>query len=267
MDGLSLHYYTLPETEDDWFVKGSATDFTEEVFYQTLKRSYFMEELINKHGAIMDQFDPDKKIGLIVDEWGVWTDVEPGTNPGFLYQQNTMRDALVAGMNLNIFNKHSDRVKMACIAQLINVLQSVMLTDGEKMIKTPTYYVFKMYRHHQGATLLASDLLYNGTVGEGKNELPKVFESVSEDENGVITITLTNNSLDSSEDVEIALTKDAADYNVCEAVYVSGKMADHNTFEAPNVIEEAEFTSYVKENDSINATLPACSVVSIRIKK
>jgi len=267
MDGLSLHYYTLPETEDDWFVKGSATDFTEEVFYQTLKRSYFMEELINKHGAIMDQFDPDKKIGLIVDEWGVWTDVEPGTNPGFLYQQNTMRDALVAGMNLNIFNKHSDRVKMACIAQLINVLQSVMLTDGEKMIKTPTYYVFKMYRHHQGATLLASDLLYNGTVGEGKNELPKVFESVSEDENGVITITLTNNSLDSSEDVEIALTKDAADYNVCEAVYVSGKMADHNTFEAPNVIEEAEFTSYVKENDSIKATLPACSVVSIRIKK
>ncbi len=132
MDGLSLHYYTLPETEDDWNIKGSATKFTEDIFYQTLKRGYFMEELINRHGAIMDEYDPDKNIGLIVDEWGIWSDVEPGTNPGFLYQQNTMRDALVAGMTLNIFNKHSDRVKMACIAQLINVLQSVMLTDGDK---------------------------------------------------------------------------------------------------------------------------------------
>ena len=132
MDGLSLHYYTLPEVEDDWNKKGSATDFTEEIFYQTLKRGYFMDELINRHGAIMDEYDPDKKIGLIVDEWGIWTDVEPGTNPGFLYQQNTMRDALVAAVTLNIFNKRCDRVKMACIAQLINVLQSVILTEGEK---------------------------------------------------------------------------------------------------------------------------------------
>ena len=267
MDGLSLHYYTLPETEDDWNIKGSATDFTEEVFYQTLKRSYFMEELINKHGAIMDKYDPDKKIGLMIDEWGIWTDVEPGTNPGFLYQQNTMRDALVAGMNLNLFNKHSDRVKMANIAQMVNVLQSVILTDGEKMIKTPTYYVFKMYRHHQGATLLGSDLLGNSTVGSGKNELPKVFESVSEDENGVITITLTNNSLESDEELEIQLTHDADAYNVCEAVYVSGKMAAHNTFENPEVVKEQEFKAYNKVPDGITVKLPACSVVSIRLKK
>jgi alpha-N-arabinofuranosidase len=267
MDGLSLHYYTLPETEDDWNVKGSATDFTEEVFYQTLKRSYFMEELINNHGAIMDQYDPEKKIGLMIDEWGIWTDVEPGTNPGFLYQQNTMRDALVAGMNLNIFNKHSDRVKMACIAQMINVLQSVMLTDGEKMIKTPTYYVFKMYRHHQGATLLGSDLLNGGTVGSGKNEVPKIFESVSEDADGVITITLTNNSLESSEDVDVQLTKDGGAYNVCEAVYVTGKMADHNTFDNPEVVKELEFKDYSKTSEGLKVTLPACSVVSIRLKK
>ena len=267
MDGLSLHYYTLPETEDDWNVKGSATDFTEDIFYQTLKRSYFMEELINNHGAIMNQYDPDKKIGLMIDEWGIWTDVEPGTNPGFLYQQNTMRDALVAGMNLNIFNKHSDRVKMACIAQLINVLQSVMLTDGEKMIKTPTYYVFKMYRHHQGAALLGSDLLNNGTVGSGKNELPKIFESVSEDKEGVITITLTNNSLESAEDVDIVLTRDGSAYNVCEAVMVTGKMADHNTFEAPEAVKEEAFTAYKKTEAGLKVTIPAVSVVSIRIKK
>ena len=267
MDGLSLHYYTLPETEDNWDIKGSATDFTEDIFYQTLKRSFFMEELINRHGAIMDQYDPDKNIGLIVDEWGIWSDVEPGTNPGFLYQQNTMRDALVAGITLNIFNKHSDRVKMACIAQLINVLQSVMLTDGEKMIKTPTYYVFHMMRHHQGASLLGSELVGSGTVGKDKNELPKVIESVSEDADGVITVTLTNNSLEASEEIEISLTADSASYNVKEARFIAGAMNAHNTFEQPEVVEEKDFDAFEKNADGIKVTIPACSVVTLRLAK
>ena len=215
----------------------------------------------------MDEYDPDKNIGLIVDEWGIWSDVEPGTNPGFLYQQNTMRDALVAGMTLNIFNKHSDRVKMACIAQLINVLQSVMLTDGEKMIKTPTYYVFHMMRHHQGASLLDSQLVGSGTVGEGKNELPKVIESVSEDADGVITITLTNNSLESDEDIEIQLTNEGGSYNVTEARYIAGAMNAYNTFEAPEVVDEKDFTAYEKTTDGIKVTLPACSVVTVRLSK
>ena len=267
MDGLSLHYYTLPETEDNWDIKGSATDFTEDIFYQTLKRSFFMEELINRHGAIMDQYDPDKNIGLIVDEWGIWSDVEPGTNPGFLYQQNTMRDALVAGITLNIFNKHSDRVKMACIAQLINVLQSVMLTDGEKMIKTPTYYVFHMMRHHQGASLLGSELVGSGTVGKDKNELPKVIESVSEDADGVITVTLTNNSLEASEEIEISLTADSASYNVKEARFIAGAMNAHNTFDQPEVVEEKDFDAFKKDADGIKVTIPACSVVTLRLAK
>ena len=178
-----------------------------------------------------------------------------------------MRDALVAGMNLNIFNKHSDRVKMANIAQLINVLQAVMLTDGEKMIKTPTYYVFKMYRYHQGATLLGSDLLDAGTVGSGKNEVAKVFESVSEDADGVITITLTNNSLEATEDVEIQLTKDGNSFNVTEATYVTGAMNAYNTFEDPEVVKEQQFSDYTKTEDGFTVKLPKCSVVSIRIKK
>lgn len=268
MEGLSLHYYTLPETVDDWNFKGSATDFTEKIWYQTLKRTCFMEELINKHGAIMDQYDPNKKIGMMIDEWGIWTDVEPGTNPGFLYQQNTMRDALVAGINLNIFNKHSDRVKMACIAQLINVLQSVMLTEGEKMIKTPTYYVFHMYRHHQGATLLDSTIIGNKEVGIDDQKLPKIFESVSEDENGIITITLNNTSLDEAEEVKISLTHDESSYNVCEARYVSGKMNAHNTFDDPEVVKEEDFTDFVKcDCGSIKVNVPACSVVTLRLSK
>lgn len=267
MDGLSLHHYTLPEMDGNWNYKGSATKFTEDIFYKTLKRSYEMEELVTRHGEIMDEFDKEKKIGLIVDEWGIWTDVEPGTNPGFLYQQNTMRDALVAGMNLNIFNNHSDRVTMANIAQMINVLQAVILTDGEAMIKTPTYYIFHMYRFHQGGTLLGADLLNNSTVGSGENVCPKITESVSEDSDGIITLTLTNNSLESAEDIEIQLTKDGANYNVSEAYIVTGKMDAHNTFENPDVVKEENFTAYIKTAEGVKVTLPVCSIVTLRLKK
>ena len=165
MDGLSLHYYTVPET---WDHKGSATEFAEKDWYKTMKKTMYMEELIRRHSAIMDQYDPDKKVGMIVDEWGTWYDVEPGTNPGFLYQQNTMRDALVAGINLNLFNKHSDRVKMANIAQMVNVLQSMILTEGEKMVKTPTYHVFDLYQVHQGRCQRCTSY-YDDECGSGES--------------------------------------------------------------------------------------------------
>jgi len=151
MHGLSLHYYTEPGT---WNGKGSATGFDESAWFSTLSKCPRMEELIRRHGTIMDRYDPDKHVGFIVDEWGTWFDVEPGTNPAFLYQQNTLRDALVAGLTLNIFNNHCDRVQMANLAQTVNVLQALILTDGASMITTPTYHVFDMYQAHQGAILL-----------------------------------------------------------------------------------------------------------------
>ena len=89
-----------------------------------------MEELVTRHSTIMDKYDPNKKVALAVDEWGIWTDVEPGTNPGFLYQQNSLRDAIVAATTLNIFNNHSDRVRLANLAQTVNVLQALVLTQG-----------------------------------------------------------------------------------------------------------------------------------------
>ena len=207
MDGLSLHYYVHPEGFE---IKGSATDFDEEVWYKTLNKALYMEELIVKHGAVMDKYDPEKKVGMIVDEWGTWFTVEPGTNPGFLYQQNTMRDALVAGITLNIFNKHSDRVKMANIAQMVNVLQAVLLTEGEKMIKTPTYHVFNMYKYHQGADLVESHI-ETETIGGKEWKVPNLTESASVDADGVLHLTLTNLSV--SEDYKICLlyTSDAAD--------------------------------------------------------
>lgn len=261
MDGISLHYYTHPE---GWEVKGSATEFDEKVWYKTLSKTLFMEELINKHGAVMDKYDPDKKVGMIVDEWGTWFTCEPGTNPGFLYQQNTMRDALVAGINLNIFNKHCDRVKMANIAQLINVLQAVILTEGEKMIKTPTYHVFKMYSCHQDNELLDSHL-DTKTIGlEKEYMVPNLTESVSADKNGKIHITLTNLSVEEDYDVEAELTD--TEVKSVKGEIITNEMHAHNTFSAPGTVHTTEFNGFTVNNTKISVKIPKCSVLHLEVE-
>ena len=262
MDGLSLHYYVHPQ---GWEKKGSATDFDEAEYYTTMRKALYMEELIRLHGGIMDQYDPDKKIGMIVDEWGTWYTVEPGTNPGFLYQQNTVRDALVAGVTLNIFNKHSDRVKMACVAQMINVLQAVILTEGEKMLLTPTYHVMHMYRHHQGAELVESSLSGVRGIGTGESAVPQVQESVSVDENGVITVTLVNMSAGDSETVKIETARSG--WSVAEARIVTGAdVHDYNTFDEPDKVLERGLDG-VSTEGGLSVTLPAASVVELRLSK
>ena len=261
MDGLSLHYYTVPET---WDHKGSATEFAEKDWYKTMKKTMYMEELIRRHSAIMDQYDPDKKVGMIVDEWGTWYDVEPGTNPGFLYQQNTMRDALVAGINLNLFNKHSDRVKMANIAQMVNVLQSMILTEGEKMVKTPTYHVFDLYQVHQENDLLASSLETEQVGLEDEYMVPNLTESVSVDANGVLHITMTNVDLEKAYPVEAVLLGKKADE--IKAEIVTGHMQDKNTFEAPETVGVQGFDGVQATKEGIAFTIPACSVLHIAVK-
>ena len=261
MDGLSLHYYTVPET---WDHKGSATEFAEKDWYKTMKKTMYMEELIRRHSAIMDQYDPDKKVGMIVDEWGTWYDVEPGTNPGFLYQQNTMRDALVAGINLNLFNKHSDRVKMANIAQMVNVLQSMILTEGEKLVKTPTYHVFDLYQVHQENDLLASSLETEQVGLEDEYMVPNLTESVSVDANGVLHITMTNVDLEKAYPVEaVLLGKEAGEI---KAEIVTGHMQDKNTFEAPETVGVQAFDGVQATKEGISFTIPACSVLHIAVK-
>ena len=261
MDGLSLHYYTVPET---WDHKGSATEFAEKDWYKTMKKTMYMEELIRRHSAIMDQYDPDKQIGMIVDEWGTWYDVEPGTNPGFLYQQNTMRDALVAGINLNLFNKHSDRVKMANIAQMVNVLQSMILTEGEKMVKTPTYHVFDLYQVHQENDLLASSLETEQVGLEDEYMVPNLTESVSVDANGVLHITMTNVDLEKTYPIEaVLLGKKAGEI---KAEIVTGHMQDKNTFEKPETVGVQAFDGVQATKEGISFTIPACSVLHIAVK-
>ena len=263
MDYLSLHYYVHPE---GWEIKGSSTDFDGEVWYKTLNKALHMDELITRHGTIMDKYDPEKKVGMCVDEWGAWYTCEPGTNPGFLYQQNTVRDALIAGITLNIFNKHSDRVKIAALAQMVNVLQSVLLTEGDKMIKTPTYHVMHMYRHHQGAKLLESSVTGIDEIGTDEWKVPKVTESVSKDKDGIITITLNNLSIESAEEVEVQLANGV--YKVVEArIVTNSDMHAHNTFEAPEEVTEKDFNDYEVKNENIVVKLPINSVVEIRLQK
>ncbi len=261
MDLLSLHYYVLP---DGWDNKLSATDFDEEVWYKTLSKALFMDELIRKHSEIMDKYDPEKKVGMSVDEWGNWFAVEPGTNPGFLYQQNTVRDALVAGITLDIFNKHSDRVKLACLAQMVNVLQSVILTEGEKMLRTPTYHVFHMYRHHQGAELLESRLSDVDEIAVGESKLPLIHESVSV-KDGIITATINNLSCDKESVLDVNIAGADA-LEVIEARTVSDVMNAYNTFDEPDKVVEKEFTAFEKTFDGLKLTLAPASVVELRIK-
>ncbi len=261
MDYLSLHYYTTP---GPWEHKGSATEFSEEECYCTLHKALYMEELVEKHGAIMDRYDPEKKIGLAVDEWGTWFDVEPGTNPGFLYQQNTMRDALVAAVTLNIFNQHSDRVKLACIAQMVNVLQSMILTDKEKMLRTPTYHVFHMYRSHQDADLLENRMEGVETEGGAMYEVPALQQSASVDEDGIITLTVANLSPEKTYPVEVSF--EALTPASVKAAILTDKMEAYNTFNEPDRVAERAFDGVTITERGLKFEIPACSVVSLRIQ-
>ena len=256
MDGLSLHYYTHP---GGWLNKGSATEFDEKKWYQTMKKTWYMDELITRHGAIMDKYDPKKEVGMIVDEWGTWFEVEPGTNPGFLYQQNTMRDAIVAAVTLNIFNAHSDRVVMANIAQLVNVLQSVILTEGEKMVLTPTYHVFDLYKHHHDATLLNSHLETEG-VYDG---VPNLTVSASEDENGVVHITLANISADTAYPIDCTLT--GKKYNTASARILTNSIGAYNDFDHPEDVKITDFDALTLENNNLHFNIPACAVMEITV--
>ena len=260
MQGLSLHYYTVPQ---NWSDKGSALDFDNEEYFTTIEKTLFMDELITKHGAIMDKYDPNKRIGMIVDEWGTWYNVEPGTNPGFLYQQNTMRDAIVAGINLNIFNKHADRVQMANLAQTVNVLQAVVLTDEEKMILTPTYWVFYLYKVHQNATLLPISFTSN-KYKQGDREIDAVSVSASKDENGKIHITLVNADLNNEQKIDTQLLGNKFK-RVNGQILTTDKIDDHNTFDNPSKVNVKEFNGAKFSDGNLSIVLPPSSVVMLEL--
>ena len=246
-----------------WSNKGDAIDFSEEQYFKTLKSALFMETLVTKHSAIMDKYDSAKKVALVVDEWGGWYEVEKGTNPGFLYQQNTIRDAMIAGVTLNIFNNHCDRVRMANLAQIVNVLQSVILTNKEKLILTPTYHVMEMYNVHQDATLIPTQVKSNDYVF-GNEKIPAVSVAASKDKNGVTHISLVNIDASKAQDISIALN--GAKYSaVTGRILTAKKLQDYNSFNDPLKIVPVNFTGAVLTADDIQVKLPPFSVVVLTL--
>ncbi|MDQ6610295.1 MAG: alpha-N-arabinofuranosidase, partial [Bacteroidota bacterium] len=243
--------------------KGSATRFSEEEYFKTMRNCLKMEEYVTGHSAVMDKYDKDKKVALIVDEWGVWTDVEPGTNRGFLYQQNSLRDALVAGTTLNIFNNHSDRVRGANLAQSVNVLQALILTKGRQMLLTPTYYVFDLYKVHQNAKLIPLEFKSPDYVS-GTDKIPSLNASASKDSTGAIHISLVN--LDPIKSITVKTFVDGAWNAVDGQILTSSNLTDINTFENPYVIKEQLFNGVKKEGNNLVVEVPAKSIVVLRLK-
>jgi alpha-N-arabinofuranosidase len=259
LQGVALHHYSVIS----WRDKGPSTTFSEQHYFATMKQACLMDSLIIKHSAIMDKYDPNKRVALIVDEWGGWYDVEPGTNGAFLYQQNTMRDAMIAGVTLNYFNNHADRVRMANLAQTINVLQAVILTDQEKMLLTPTYHVMEMYNVHQDAKRILLDIKSNDYVFNGQS-LPAISASASVDSLKRTHVSLVNIDAGKAQDISVNLPGKYT--SMTARILTSAKLQDYNSFENPAKIKPAEFKGASLKGNTISVKLPPFSVVVLELK-
>ena len=262
IDGLDLHYYTVV---GPWAHKGSATQFDEREWFVALRKARALDSLIARHAAIMDRFDARKRVALIVGEWGIWTDVEPGTNPGFLYQQNSLRDALVASTSLDILNRHADRVRGANIAQMVNVLQSMILTRGTQMLLTPTYHVFEMYTVHHDALLLPLAVVDNGRYTFGDESVPAVSASASRDPQGIMHLTMSNLDPNVPRTVEVEL-RGATASRVTGRVLTGPAINSINTFERPDMVRPTPFDGARVANGRLSVTLPPRSVVVLELR-
>lgn len=259
-DGMSMHYYVFGG--ENFVNNKPAYDFDDSGWYRVMQGAAYMENMIQVHDEVMDKYDPNKGIGLMVDEWGGWHAAEPGTHPMMLFQQNTMRDAVLAGITLNIFNKRSDRVKLATIAQMINVLQSVILTEGEKMLLTPTYHIFDMYKDHQNAILLGSEI-ENRIIGKDDFQVNQLFESSSVQEDGSVLSTICNTSIDTSETIKLELAGTSI-AGVTGQILCDDPHA-YNTFDEPDTVSIRQF-DVKNDSNTIEFELPAASVVSLKIE-
>lgn len=249
MDGLSLHHYAMTGAWED---KGPATGFEEKEWWSLIKHAQYMDELITRHSAIMDQYDPEKRVGLIVDEWGTWLAVEPGTNPGFLYQQNSIRDAMVAAITFNIFHKHAERVHMANIAQTVNVLQSMVLTEGAEMVKTPTYHVFDLYKEHHEAEFVESFGDENETI---------TYTISKKDQ--VMTISICNFSLTENETISF---DNINAKSILSAKGIKGeKMDDYNDFSHPETVTIQDVEEVQIFDQTLEVKVAPMSVVTVQV--
>jgi alpha-N-arabinofuranosidase len=258
IEGLSLHGYTIPNT---WEKKGPSFGFGEDEYAKAISKTLVMNDWITRQSAIMDRYDPEKKIALFVDEWGIWTDPNPGSDPGFLEQQNTLRDAILASLNLNIFMRHADRVKGTNIAQMVNVLQAMILTDGPKMVLTPTYHVYKMYVPFQGATV-APVSFDSGAYTYGNLKMPRVDAVAARDSSGKLWLALTN--VDPKRSASFAVSLPGA-RSASGQLLTAATVDAHNSFDRPNAVQPVPFKAKSSGGKLLFA-LPAKSVAVVEVQ-
>ncbi|MDI1334920.1 MAG: alpha-N-arabinofuranosidase [Lacunisphaera sp.] len=260
MDGLTLHYYAMPPWGDR---KGWATRFTKEEYFETLRLALVMDDLLTRHSTIMDRYDPKKRVALIVDEWGTWWDDEPGADAAYYFrQQNTMRDAMVAALTLNLFHHHGERVRMANLAQTINVLQSVVLTNGPQMILTPTYHVFEMFKTHQDATYLPQTLKCADCAAGGR-KIPLVSASASL-KAGKILLSLVHT--DPDRDTVLSVNVRGAKLRSVTGRILSAASIDaHNSFDEPTNVQTKPYTGAKLETETLCVTLPPAAIVTLEL--
>jgi alpha-N-arabinofuranosidase len=262
MDAISFHYYTLPR--DEWKHKGAAVGFGENEWISTLSHTLRMDDFISNNVAVLNKQDPTNRVAFAVDEWGTWYDAEPGRDPGFLYQQNTLRDALVAAINFNIFHHHADRVRMASIAQMVNVLQAMILTDGPRMLLTPTYHAFSMFRPFQDAISLPIELK-TPSYSFADQSVPSLSASAAHTGNGQILVALVNLDPNRSTAVSISLVGSSCK-KVSGRILTGDAMDAHNTFEAPGAVEPRSFNAARFSPGKLSVSLPAKSVVILTLE-
>ncbi|HEY0281244.1 MAG TPA: alpha-L-arabinofuranosidase C-terminal domain-containing protein [Rhizomicrobium sp.] len=263
MNAVTMHHFSLP-TRSWTGPKGPATGFGEDQWMSIMQQALQIDGMIAAHSAMMDKYDPQKNVGLFVDEWSNWYDVEPGTNPGFLHQQNTLRDAVTAAVNLDIFQSHADRVRMACITQMVNVLQAMILTDGPRMLLTPTYHVYMMYKPFRGASALAIDLK-TPDYRFGDAAVPALHASAARRADGTLVISLVD--LDPNRPAHVAVSlAGAGAKSVTGTILTADAMDAHNSFDHPNAVEPAVFTGATLQDGVLNVDLPAKSVVVLTLQ-
>jgi alpha-N-arabinofuranosidase len=263
MDAISLHYYTVI----DWGHKGSATQFSDKEYFNTLAKTRDIDNVLRRHIEIMDKYDPENRVALFLDEWGTWYEVEPGTNPAHNYQQNTMRDAIAAALNFDIFHKYTRRLKMANIAQVANVLQSMILTNETQMVLTPTYYVFKMYNVHQNAEYLETDVMSGSTASDFNSASVPAVDVTASLKDGEMHVSLVNTLLDKPQTVSVTFDGQNAVSKVVSAEILTSKdVHDHNDFDSPDVVKTADFKDYKLSKGSLTVTLPPCSVMTVALR-
>jgi alpha-N-arabinofuranosidase len=262
MDGISHHYYTLPTGK--WEVKGQALGFPESEWISTLANTMRIDGYLKRNEAVLEVNDPEGRVGIYLDEWGTWYDPEPGKEPGFLYQQNSLRDAVVAALNFNIFHRHARRLHMANIAQTVNVLQAMILTDQEKMILTPTYYAFRMYRPFQDSTFLPAEFEDMPEYTLGDDSVPRVSASAAKTADGKLVLALVN--LDPNETAEVTTAIQGYDGTSATGQVLTAKAMDaHNSFDNPDAIAPSDIEAKVRKGE-LKLELPAKSVTVVMVR-